>query len=104
MNKLPSTYSLRGEYVPSSFNYAKNINFDSKLIELMNEYKETKSATTETKIKNLYKDFNKKSAGYLNNLTLDFDRKAGAVVVTDNTPIFKIKTMKITQSNSLQKI
>ena len=91
VNKLPSTYSLRGEYVPSSFNYAKNINFDSKLIELMNEYKETKSAATETKIKNLYKDFNKKSAGYLNSLTLDFDRKAGAVVVTDNTPIFKIK-------------
>ena len=43
------------------------------------------------KLKNLYKDFNKKSAGYLNSLTLDFDRKAGAVVVTDNTPIFKIK-------------
>tara|TARA_R100000655_G_scaffold4245_1_gene13814 strand:+ start:651 stop:3617 length:2967 start_codon:yes stop_codon:yes gene_type:complete len=91
VNKLPSTYMLRGEYVPSSFNYAKNINFDSKLIDLMNEYKETKSAATETKIKNLYKDFNKKSAGYLKNLTLDFDRKAGAVVVTDNTPIFKIK-------------
>ena len=35
----------------------------------MNEYgKETKSAATETKIQNLYKDFNKKSAGYLNSL------------------------------------
>jgi len=91
VNKLPATYTLRGTYVPSSFNYAKNINFDSKLLEFMNEYKKTKSAATETKIKNLYKDFNKKSAGYLNDLTIDFDRKAGSVIVTDKTPIFKIK-------------
>ena len=91
VNKLPATYTLRGTYVPSSFNYAKNINFDNKLLGFMNEYKKTKSAATETKIKNLYKDFNKKSAGYLNDLTIDFDRKAGSVVVTDKTPIFKIK-------------
>ena len=91
VNKLPATYMLRGSYVPSSFNYAKNINFDNKLLEFMNEYKKTKSAATETKIKNLYKDFNKKSAGYLNDLTIDFDRKAGSVIVTDKTPIFKIK-------------
>ena len=91
VNKLPATYMLRGSYVPSSFNYAKNINFDNKLLEFMNEYKKTKSAATETKIKNLYNNFNKKSAGYLNDLTIDFDRKAGSVIVTDKTPIFKIK-------------
>ena len=91
VNKLPATYTLRGTYVPSSFNYAKNINFDSKLLEFMNEYKKTKSAATETKIKNLYKDFNKKSAGYLKDLSIDFDRKSGSVIVTDKTPIFKIK-------------
>ena len=91
VNKLPATYMLRGSYVPSSFNYAKNINFDSKLLELMNEYKKTKSAATETKIKKLYNNFNKKSAGYLKDLTIDFDKKSGSVIVTDKTPIFKIK-------------
>ena len=91
INKLPATYLIRGTYVPTSFNYAKNMNFDNKLLGLMNEYKETKSAAIETKIKKLRKDFNKKSAGYLNDLTIDFDRKAGSVIVTDKTPIFKIK-------------
>ena len=44
INKLPETYNLRGRYMPSSFNYAKMINFDTPLVNLMREYRETKNS------------------------------------------------------------
>jgi hypothetical protein len=91
INKLPETYYIRGSYVPSSFNQAKLKNFDTPLFNLMNEYRETKNPKIETQIKDLFNDFNKKSAGYLDKVKPYFDRSSGSVIVEDATPIYKIK-------------
>jgi len=91
VNKLPETYYLRGTYVPASFNLAKLKDFDRPLLSLMNEYRETKNPKIEKQIKDLYKTFNKKSDGYLNDLTINFDRSTGSVIIDDKTPIYKVK-------------
>jgi len=91
INKLPETYNLRGRYMPSSFNYAKMLNFDNPLVNLMREYRETKNPKLEKQIKDLVNKFNKQSAGYLDNLTVDFERSTGSVIVNDKTPMYKVK-------------
>jgi len=91
INKLPETYNLRGRYMPSSFNYAKMINFDTPLVNFMRKYRETKDPKLEKQITKLVNKFNKQSAGYLDNLTVNFDRSTGSVIVDDKTPMYKVK-------------
>jgi hypothetical protein len=91
INKLPETYNLRGRYMPGSFNYAKMINFDTPLVNLMREYRKTKDPKLEKQITDLFETFNKQSAGYLDNVKPYFDRSSGSVIVEDKTPIYKVK-------------
>ena len=91
VNKLPATYYQRGSYVPTSFNQAKLKDFDTPLLNLMTEYQEQKAPKIENQIKALFKDFNEKSAGYLDEVRPYFDRASGSVIVEDSTPMFKVK-------------
>jgi len=90
-NVLPESYIMRAEAVPGTFNQLKLKNFDVKLINLANKYKNNPSERTAIKkqILDLYKDFNKKSGGYLNKLSIDFNAKKGNVILKDTTPIIE---------------
>ena len=84
---IPGTYLARSEFTPAAFNLQKLKDFDRPFMDLVEKY--NKAAPKDRsgiikEIKELKKNFNKDSGGYLNDVDITFGTKT--VKIKDKTP------------------
>ena len=102
---IPSTYLAKAEFTPAAFNLQKLKDFDTPLMSLIEKYnKATQSQRPELikQIKELKKDFNLKSGGYLDDVDIQFGTKT--VKLKDKTPFIFETSPADTYSQILKNI
>ena len=102
---IPSTYLAKAEFTPAAFNLEKLKYFDTPLMKYIDQYNNAKpSERTEIikQIKNLKKDFNLKTGGYLDDVDIQFGIKT--VKLKDKTPFVFETSPEETYSQILKNI
>jgi len=102
---IPSTYLAKAEFTPAAFNLQKLKDFDTPLMSLIEKYnKAPQSQRPELikQIKELKKDFNLKSGGYLDDVDIQFGTKT--VKLKDKTPFIFETSPADTYSQILKNI
>jgi len=102
---IPSTYLAKAEFTPAAFNLQKLKDFDTPLMKYIDQYnKAPQSQRPEIikQIKNLKKDFNLKTGGYLDDVDIQFGTKT--VKIKDKTPFVFETSPEETYSQILKNI
>jgi len=84
---IPGTYLARSEFTPAAFNLQKLKDFDTPFMSLVEKYNKAVPKDRPgiiKQIKELKKNFNKDSGGYLNDVDITFGKKT--VKIKDKTP------------------
>ena len=103
---IPSTYLAKAEFTPAAFNLEKLVKFDKPLMDLIDRYNEPANKKIRPEIikqiKNLKKDFNLKTGGYLDDVDIQFGTKT--VKIKDKTPFVFETSPEETYSQILKNI
>jgi len=95
---FPEEYILRSSLAPRSFNQYKAKVFDGPLIDLIEQYDAAPDRATkldiQKQIKNLYREFNTASGGYLKDVKINFG-KEGINIIDNSTPFTDLSKEQI---------
>ena len=102
---IPSTYLAKAEFTPAAFNLQKLKDFDKPLMKYIDQYNNAKLSDRPEiikQIKNLKKEFNLKTGGYLDDVDIQFGTKT--VKIKDKTPFVFETSPEQTYSQILKNI
>ena len=110
--KLPKDYVARASYVPGEFNKSKFELFDKPLTKLIQEYNQSGRADKlriREEILKLQKDFNTRSGGFIDNLSLNLGDKNNIklpkrISIKDSTALFSELSNRDVLANTVKNI